>query len=115
MSEEHRPIQFLWAIDKDAPGGMVPLPASPLLLPAMLAVGAFMAVISAIGIVGRGLSSPVKEPKGVPRHVYERYKKRYLELIDKKLSEEGLSVQETYELNAVIKLPPWSPNVPWHY
>lgn len=115
MSEQHRPIQFLWAIDNDAPGGMVPLPASPLLFPAILGMAIWSASLFIIQLFGESFCKQKGPPPGVPLYTYERYRKRFYLLNAKKAMPEGLSVQEHHELHSVIMRPPWSPNVPYHY
>ena len=112
---ERSPINRLWGIDPGAPGGISPLPASPLLFPAMLVVGAFMAVVGAVDIWQRATAGEKTAPAGVPRSTYERFRRRYHELTQKKYFGEGLTAQESYELHSVIQLPPWSPDVPYHY
>jgi hypothetical protein len=88
------------------------LPPGPLLLPAIL-IASFVALCGA-------LTDSLNQPERVlPRDLvnspdYQRRKKRYYELIDKKVWGEGLTLGEHTELEK-LKRPWWIESGTWSY
>lgn len=88
------------------------LPPGPLLLPAIL-IAAF------VGLCGAFTSSLNQPERVLPRDLvnsadYQRRKKRYYELIDKKVWGEGLTLGEHTELEE-LKRPWWIESGTWSY
>lgn len=94
-----------------ATGSFSPLPASPWLLPAM---GVF-ALLAAYKKCELSRPVIVGEPPEIDPKVLNSYRARYNKLIDKKHWGDGLSFEESIELNN-LQRPPWAkPGEVWTY
>lgn len=104
--------RILWNYDESS-GTISALPASPLLLPAMIGLGLLWLSQSIIGLFR--IARPL--PWNFDKQQYLKNKKRYNYLIHKKyILERELSVAEWYELEKVLPFPPWAkPGERWTY
>ena len=100
-----------WSYDSED-NSFSALPAGPFLLPAIciaLCVSAFGAIKSwsnrPENVVSRDLLNSYE---------YQRMRRRYFELIDKKLENGGLSLQDHHELEQ-LKHPYWIQSGTWSY
>jgi hypothetical protein len=104
--------RILWNYD-EASGTVSALPASPLLLPALIAFGllCIAQAIAKLFKIGRPL------PWNFDERLYAKNKKRYNYLLYKKyILEQELSLTEWYEFEKVLPYPPWGkPGERWTY
>jgi hypothetical protein len=99
-----------WAYDSEN-GSFAPLPAGPLLLPAILIVG----LISIFQLGRRALRSRDVIGGDIANStLYTTSEKRYHELVDKKVSNGYLEIHEEEELRK-LKSPPWIKSGTWTY
>jgi hypothetical protein len=101
---------LLWGMDTET-GKIAALPASPLLLPALLFIGA-------LKIASILLRSKVKKkelPTGFNEQEYLKNKKEHDAYIYKIHSGIQLTDHELMRLNTVLPFPSWSNGERWHY
>lgn len=100
-----------WAYDAED-NSFSALPAGPLLLPALL----IAICVNVAGALHSWANRPERlvSKKLLGSHKYQRMKHRYYELIDKKLDDGGLSLQEHHELEQ-LKRPYWIKSGTWSY
>lgn len=102
---------LLWSSDNET-GGLSPIPASPLLLPAF-GIYAALAVSKVFYDYARSFKP---KPEGFSRSEYEYNKEREAYLIHKKYTlGEELTTAELYELREVLPYPSWSNGERWTY
>lgn len=102
---ENKSLPLLYGYDSDN-NTFTPLPASPLLLPAILLGGIVALLKWAINRQNR----PIKvrnHPSGCSRETFVWYRDKYNELLDKKYNRGGLTpIEETVLLH--VAHPPWN-------
>lgn len=105
---------LLYSYD-EGDGKISPLPASPYLVPAILAY-CLLWLGSLTSRYIRGNTGPenLTNTRGLEYQTWKIYRDRYIFLVDKK-AKEGLTIQEIRELTK-IQYPPWAgPGEVWTY
>lgn len=91
-----------------------PLPASPLLLPAVIVMAVFSACYAIFGAFIRPKTSGTTiEKLGVPRSLFLQYREKYLRLKAIE-SRRPLTLAEAIELHDA-EYPPWGSGCRWKY
>lgn len=107
---QHSKPTLLWGMNEET-GGISALPASPLLLPAILALGAIK--------VASWLYRPKPKTAPLPANFnwkeYEANKAEYYKILAKIQTGKTLTTLEEIRWNTVLPYPSWSKGEPWHY
>lgn len=107
---EHSKPTLLWGIDKET-GGISALPASPLLLPAIIGLGALK--------VASWLYKPKPKKQPLPANFnweeYSKNKKEYDYLLAKIQSGKPLTPMEETRWLTELPYPSWSKGERWQY
>ena len=106
---QHTKPTLLWGMDDD--GRVSALPASPLLLPALLTLGAIK--------IASWLYKPRPKAAGLPagfdQQEYDAYSKEYHRLLSKITAGKQLTEMEQMRWNTVLPYPSWSQGERWVY
>ena len=101
--------EIKWSYD-ESNGSFSALPASPLLLPSIL----FLCLVAPLFRAKYEAEKTYAKPRPIDPKLYEQYKKEYLNLMDKKQTQE-LTLRERVRLQD-LQNPPWKlPGETWHY
>jgi hypothetical protein len=101
---------LLWGIDGET-GGISALPASPLLLPAIIVLG----LVKLASSIARPKPQTAPLPANFNLSEYNRNKTEYNKLRCKIKEGKTLTAIEELRWNTVLPFPSWSRGERWHY